>query len=83
VISPKVKRRPASKAKPYHWFQGASVRELYDQIGAIGPDTARVEVRQAGNKMTFDVLDPAAPVEDTQRIQPAINDSKVCPPICP
>lgn len=66
--------------KPYHWFQGASVRELYDRISAAGPDTARLEVRQDGKKMTLDVVAEVS----TQAHIPGhpINDSHLCPPDC-
>lgn len=73
----KVKRRPSTK---YHWFQGASVRELYDRLGAANPDTARLEVRISGDKMTLEVI---AQVETQATRNPPINDSRICPPICP
>lgn len=67
--------------KKYHWFQGASVRDLYDTIGAAGPDTARLVVRQHGKKMTFEVEAEVS----TELHQPGhvINDSHYCPPDCP
>ena len=75
----KPKRRPGSEA-PYHWFQGASVRELYDRLSAAGPDTARLEVRIDGKSMTLRVL--AAAQEDGKARPTDINDSRLCPPIC-
>lgn len=78
-MTTKVKRRPAAAVK-YHWFQGASVRELYDRLTAAGPvASTRLEVRISGDKMTLEV------VGETQSAQrnPPINDSRVCPPICP
>lgn len=76
----KTKRRPAAMGTKYWWFQGASVRELYDRLGAHNPDAARLEVRINGDKMTLDVV--GGGVEVAQRTPP-INDSRVCPPICP
>lgn len=74
-------RRPAgAKTQPYHWFQGASVRELYDRIGAAGPDTARVEMHTSGDKMTIEVIAQAE--GDSASRNPPINDSRLCPPIC-
>lgn len=66
--------------KPYHWFQGASVRELYEAIGAAGPDTCRLVVRQEAKKMTFEVEGEVA----TELHQPGhgINESHFCPPDC-
>lgn len=60
--------------QPYHWFQGASVRELYDRIGRYGPDEAILKVFQKGTAMYFSV----AGDDD-----PPINESRLCPPICP
>lgn len=74
-----VKRRPA--AKRFHWFQGASVRELYNQLSAAGPDTARLEVHTTGDQMTF-LVHPGE--VSTQSHNPShINDSHICPPDCP
>lgn len=80
----KPRRRPQQKStvKPYHWFQGASVRALYDQIGAIGADTARVEVRQDGEKMTFRVVGPVKTESADADAVDDINDSHRCPPWC-
>ena len=66
--------------KPFYWFQGPSVRELYDQLSAAGPDTVRLEVRQSRRKMTFTVV-PEGEAKVTPR--PPINDSHLCPPSCP
>lgn len=80
ATSAKPKRRQNHPA-PYDWFQGASVRELYDRLSAAGPDTARLEVRVEGKSMTLRVL---AANEDAAKVRPTdINDSKRCPPICP
>jgi hypothetical protein len=77
----KPRRRPQQKSvQPYHWFQGASVRALYDQIGAIGADTARLEVRQSGDTMTLRVV--GAVKADDADTSGDINDSRRCPPIC-
>lgn len=74
-------RAAAKKEKPYHWFQGASVRELYNRLSAAGPDTARLEVRTEGDQIFFRVVvgsDPGAKVDG----EVDINDSRRCPPIC-
>lgn len=75
----KPKRRPAAQA-PYHWFQGASVRELYERLSAAGPDTARLEARIDGKAMTLRVV--AANQEEAKARPTDINDSRLCPPIC-
>lgn len=75
----KPKRRPATES-PYHWFQGASVRELYDRLSAAGPDTARLEVRMEGKAMLLRVVTAS---DDEAKARPTdINDSRLCPPIC-
>jgi hypothetical protein len=79
------RRRPQqTHAQPYHWFQGASVRALYDQIGNANPDTARLEVRVDGEQMRFRVVSTGGGEErwaDTASAD--INDSRRCPPVCP
>lgn len=82
MTAPKVKRRPAAKnAKKFWWFQGASVRELYSRLSGTNPDTARLEVHLTGDKMTLEVIVDGG-VEAASRTPP-INESRVCPPICP
>jgi hypothetical protein len=77
--------RPVERA-PFWWFQGASVVELAERLAACGPATARLEVRLSEDrKLTFRVVptqkfatamgDPPEP--------PDINESFLCPPICP
>ena len=61
------------KEKPYHWFQGDSVVELYKRLSEYGPQNARLEVRTKGDQMYLSVRGD----ED-----PPINDSRLCPPIC-
>ena len=61
--------------KPYHWFQGDSVKELIEQLSLSG-DNPRLEVHQAGKKMTLKVTGGSYD-------GPFINDSHVCPPQCP
>lgn len=69
--------------KPYHWFQGASVRELVNQLEAADPDTARLEVHTAGDKMTFRVIPASTGDVTIQSHDPLdINDSHRCPPDC-
>lgn len=75
--SKRAKRRPV--AIRYFWFQGASVRELYDRLSAAGPDTARFEVHLDGRKATLNVV---AEVSTQVHELDHINDSHVCPPQC-
>lgn len=77
--SKSTRRRP-KKITPYYWFQGASVRELVNQLEAAGPDTARLEVHTEGNSMTFLVL-PGG-VSPQSHDPRHINDSHLCPPDC-
>lgn len=71
-------RRP--KTAPYWWFTAPTVRELYDRLSEAGPDTARLEVHLSGDKMTLEVIGE----DDAARTRPQpLNDSRVCPPICP
>lgn len=81
-MASKVKRRPAAK-KVYWWFQGASVRDLYDQLGLAGPDTVRLEVRiDAQKRMTFDVKGGRDVETESHAPWHTINDSHLCPPSC-
>jgi len=73
--------RPATKrGKPFHWFQGESVSQLYEQLAAAGPTTARIEVYQEGKKMTLRVVPEVSTSSHTNN---HINDSHLCPPDCP
>lgn len=67
-------------SKPYHWFQGSSVRELFDRLQAAGPDTCRLEVRQRQKHMTFHVISEGP---STQSHVGGVNASHICPPDCP
>jgi hypothetical protein len=81
----KPSRRPAAakKEQPYHWFQGTSVRALYDQLGVAGPDTARLEVRTEGDAMFFRVVDQREGAKPGADGWDDINNSFLCPPRCP
>lgn len=70
----------AKKEAPYHWYQGASVRELFDRLQAAGPDTARLEVRTKGKAMFLRVV-PNGSVTPYSG-PPDTNESHVCPPQC-
>lgn len=76
------RRRPAKKTAPYWWFQGASVRELYNRLAASNPDTAHLEVHLTGDKMTLEVVSETETAAKV-RPNPPINESHVCPPQCP
>jgi len=70
-------------ANRFTWFPAETTQKLTAQLTAAGPD-ARLEVRQQGTAMTLQVVMPGdatvgrAPV----RFEP-LNDSRICPPICP
>lgn len=66
-----------TKKKRYWWFQGASVSELILRLSGIDP---RLEVHLDGDKMTLEVVSGGV---TEFRISPPINESHVCPPICP
>lgn len=73
-------------SRPYHWFQGTSVETLVERLIDADPATARLEVHQEGDKMTFRVVpaEPGTLDEEKQRLSTAdINDSFICPPRCP
>jgi len=63
--------------KPYHWFQGASVQQLYEQIEQYGASDVRLEVHQDGHEMYFKVVKVS-----TGETLPTLNDSHRCPPEC-
>lgn len=67
-------------SRPFHWFKGASVELLVERLIDANPATARLEVHQEGDKMTFVVV-----AEDVKvmAVPAPINDSFLCPPICP
>lgn len=77
------RRRPKSTQQPYHWFHGESVRALYDRLGAAGPDSARLEVHQDGDSMTFRVVADGEGDETGKAEESDINNSFICPPRCP
>lgn len=64
------------RARSYHWFQGDSVRELYNQLDEYGPDVARLEVHVIGDRMHFRVINA------NHETLPPINESHLCPPDC-
>lgn len=75
--------KSTDKPRPYHWFKGASVRALYDEIGRLGPDNVRLEVRTEGREMTFTVVGEEGEVStETHAPWHTINDSHYCPPDC-
>jgi hypothetical protein len=62
--------------EPFTWFRGPSVTKLIKDLTAAS--LPRLEVYQKGDKMTFKVVD-----ETDGKVHDPINDSHVCPPICP
>lgn len=69
-------------ARPFYWFAGESVRELRRQLDVVG-DEARVEFHVDGNHATIEVQEPAQEGVEPLRPLPRINDSHICPPVCP
>ena len=63
----------------YHWFSGASVERLRNELVAAGSPLPRLEVYQNGDNMTFKVVPNGG---NSAGVTP-INDSHVCPPTCP
>jgi hypothetical protein len=63
----------------FHWFQGASVIKLREELNRAG-DEARLEVHQEeGDQMVFYIIAPG----ELRAEGGGINDSFICPPICP
>lgn len=69
------------RAERFHWFTGESLEslawQLREYIEGFGADHVRLEVRQHGDDMTLRVL------SDTGEGDDPINESRLCPPICP
>lgn len=70
--------------QPYWWFQGATVRELFDRLERHGPDTAILTVEQKGDSLYLNVR-PKGHAADAllAECDEPLNDSRICPPICP
>ena len=66
-------------ARPFHWYEGASVEELTRQL--VANPGARLEVHQDGQDMFLHVV-PAGAVS-TEGGGGGINESHICPPVCP
>lgn len=67
-------------ARPFHWFQGASVEELTRQL--VASPGCRLEVHAEGQDLIFYVIPPGA-VSAEGEGGGGINDSHICPPVCP
>jgi len=63
----------------FHWFRGATVDALKDQLNAGNVD--RIEVHHDGDAMTFHVIYGATPTPEVHATP--LNESFICPPICP
>ncbi len=61
--------------EPFHWFGPNTCAALYALLDA-GP-CQRIEVRGHGEKMTLTVVRPDGTAESP------LNESFLCPPICP
>lgn len=70
--------------KTFHWFPVASTIELRDRLNAAG-DAPRLEIHHGEHGQPLLVVKAGMTdggFEITDEPDP-INDSKVCPPICP
>jgi len=65
--------------KPFHWFKFSTWSQLRDRLNAAS-ELAWLEVHQDGDAMTLQVVEPGT--EAVIREAP-LNESYVCPPICP
>ena len=71
------------QGRPYWWWQGASVAELITRLGVAGPN-ARLEVHiDAAQHATLVVVPPPTGSDRVRPLDPPINESHVCPPVCP
>lgn len=70
---------PETSQPPYWWFQGASVEELTRQLNA--KPGARLEVYLREHLMSFRVVGQGEVVAEGGG--GGINDSHICPPVCP
>ena len=69
-----------AKDKQFWWFQGDSVNQLTTDLLEAG-DGARLEVHLNGDAMTLFVKSGSAVVAEGGG--GGINDSHICPPVCP
>lgn len=69
--------------KVFWWFQGEAVKTLFERLLLADPETARLEVHLDGRKMTFRVVPTVEGVGIESHTDEHINDSHVCPPVCP
>jgi len=78
-----------TRAKTFHWIQGASLEALYQQLGSVDRSAAWLEVHiLPDDRMYFHVMQPGAAstrlsTDESGDMLPAIDDSFVCPPVCP
>jgi len=70
--------------KPFWWFDAQAVDKLREKLNAAGPG-ARLEVRPVGAKsiMIVDGSLHLVVVPADKSSQDPVNDSHVCPPVCP
>jgi len=65
--------------KPFHWFGPASVVDLTAKL--LAHPVARLEVHEDGPDMTLLVIYADEVV--TEGGGGGVNDSHICPPVCP
>lgn len=63
------------------WFPPETTAKLSAQLQNAGPD-ARLELRLSGSTATLQVVMPGTGERAAIQFEP-LNDSRVCPPICP
>lgn len=83
MTAPDTSTASSSAPQPYFWFTGASVQELYARLTAADPATCRLEVRTRSGKCYFRVVPKQNETMTAETAQPDVNDSFLCPPICP
>jgi hypothetical protein len=66
-------------ADKFWWFQGATVLALRDRL-AGATETTILKCIPEGDKLLLDVVEPITP--DASTAGP-LNESYICPPICP
>lgn len=77
-----------AKHDPYHWMRAETARELARRVTDAGAGLVRVEIRidkaRRGEPMTFRlIVDTPDGKATTQSLDGDLNDSWLCPPICP
>lgn len=75
----RVAKKAQGVRERFWWFRGESVAALRAHLNGVGPE-CRLEVRIQGDDMTFTVIPESLGPTEAGGV---INQSHVCPPICP